>query len=111
MRLAVPAIILSGLLAGCATTTPSAPPPPMPAPPEMRVEYVCDNGETVTVRYFPQQGVGVLVRGGQNTELQQSATPPGFTYSGGPTTLRVADDRLSMTMQVGMMATTACKAR
>jgi hypothetical protein len=88
---------------------PPAPLPP-PAPAEMRVTYRCDNDEQVTVRYFPQQGVAVLVRGGQNTELAQQRTPPGFTYSGGPTTLRVSEDRLSMTMQIGMMANTSCRA-
>ena len=77
----------------------------------MRVAYICDNGEQVSVRFFPQQGIGVLVRGGQNVELQQSSTPPGFTYSGGQTTLRVALDRLTMQMNVGMMATVNCKAR
>lgn len=90
---------------------PIAPSPPVPPPAEMRVPYTCDNGEQVEVRFFPQQGVGVLVRGGQNTELTQSRTPPGFTYSNGQTTLRVADDRLTMQMNVGMMATANCRAR
>lgn len=92
---------------------PPQPPQPLPppAPAEMRVAYLCENGEQVTVRFFPQQGVASLVRGGQNTELTQSLTPPGFTYIGGPTTLRVTDDRLSMTMQIGMMANTSCRAR
>lgn len=96
-------------LAGCGNTPLPTVPPPAPA--EMRVAYVCDNGEQVSVRYFPQQGIAVLMRGGQNIELNGTSTPPGFTYSSGPTTLRVAPDRLTMQMNVGMMATANCKAR
>lgn len=103
------ALITSALLGACGTT----PLPTMPTPPpaEMRVTYVCDNGERVSVRYFLQQGIAVLMRGGQNIELNGTSTPPGFTYNAGPTTLRVAPDRLTMQMNVGMMATANCKAR
>ncbi|TPE60517.1 lysozyme inhibitor [Sandaracinobacter neustonicus] len=93
-------------------TPPVAPPPPTaPTPPaEMRVSYNCSNGEQISVRYFPQQGVASLSRGGQNTELQQQVTPPGFTYTGPSTVLRVADDRMRLTMTVGMMSGTNCTA-
>ena len=100
---------VAGLLAGCAGGG-MAPPPPPAAPAEMRVIYTCDSGERVQVRDFPQQSIAVLERGGQNSELQQSVTPPGFTYSGGQTTLRVAQDRLTMQMSIGMMATASCGA-
>ena len=111
LRAVAIATALGGFLGACASGT-NAPPPMMPpSPAEMRVSYACDNGESVDVRYFPQQGIGVLIRGGQNVELQAASTPPGFTYSSGQTTLRVAPDRLSMTMNVGMMATATCKAR
>ena len=82
-----------------------------PAPAEMRVNYACNNGEQVAVLFSPPQRIGVLVRGGQNVELQGKLTPPGFIYSNGQTTLRVAPDRLRMTMNVGMMATATCTAR
>jgi hypothetical protein len=103
------------LVAACATPSPPPPPPPPPppvAPPsaEMRVNYTCTNGEQVSVRYFPQQGVGVLVRGGQNTELQQQSSPPGFLYVGPSTVLRVQEDRMRMTMTIGNMAATNCTA-
>ena len=104
------ALVAGIIVAGCASSSPPPPvQPPMPA--EMRVNYQCDNVEQVTVRFFPQQGIGVLMRGGQNTELQGQETTPGFTYTNGQTTLRVAPDRLSMTMNVGMMATATCRAR
>ncbi|WP_199554307.1 MliC family protein [Sandaracinobacteroides hominis] len=103
------------LIAACAPKAPPPPPPPPPppmqqAPAEMRVNYSCTNGEQVTVRYFPQQGVGTLVRGGQNIELQQQSSPPGFLYIGAHTVLRVQEDRLRMTMTVGNMAATNCTA-
>ena len=86
-------------------------PPIQPAPPaEMRVSYNCSNGEQISVRYFPQQGVASLSRGGQNTELQQQSTPPGFTYTGPNTVLRVQEDRMRLTMTVGMMSGTNCTA-
>ena len=96
-------------LAACAQTPLPTIQPPAPA--EMRVAYACDNGEQVSVRYFPQQGIAVLERGGQNIEMNGTSTPPGFTYTAGPSTLRVAPDRLTMQINVGMMATANCKAR
>ena len=102
--------VTATLLAGCASGGMAPPPEPPPPPADMRVAYTCDNGESVTVRYFPQQGVASLLRGGQTVELQQSVTPPGYTYSGGQTTLRVAQDRLTMQMTIGMMATANCRA-
>ena len=74
------------------------------------MSYNCANGEQISVRYFPQQGVASLMRGGQTTELQQQATPPGFTYTGPSTVLRVQPDRLRLDMTVGMMAPTRCTA-
>ena len=109
--LAATFVAAAGLLADCASGGMAPPPSPPPvAPAEMRVIYTCDNGERVQVRDFPQQGIAVLERGGQNSELQQSVTPPGFTCSGGQTTLRVAQDRLTMQMSIGMMATASCGA-
>lgn len=108
-HMALAALAAGVLLAGCDRQTP--PPQPAPPPPsaEMRVTYNCDNGETVSVRYFPQQGIGVLTRGGQNVELQQEVTPGGFIYSAPPATkLTVQQDRLRMSMMIGAMAVTQC---
>ncbi|MGL6043751.1 MAG: MliC family protein [Sandaracinobacteroides sp.] len=121
-RLPPALMALAGGLVLAACTTPG-PPPAAPAPPsappsqplpapaaEMRVTYSCTNGETVSVRYFPQQGIGVLVRGGQNTELQQQSSAPGFLYVGPSTVLRVQEDRQRMTMTIGTMAAANCTA-
>jgi hypothetical protein len=95
-----------------APPAPVPPPPtsPPPAPAELRVSYNCSNGEQINVRYFPQQGVASLNRGGSTTELQQQSTPPGFTYTGPSAVLRVQEDRMRLTMTIGMMAATNCSA-
>jgi hypothetical protein len=111
---ALAGIVAALFVAGCQTTPPPPPPPPPPpmvqAPAETRVAYSCSNGEQVAVRFFPQQGIGVLERGGQNVELQQQASPPGFLYVGPQTVLRVSEDRLRVTMTIGNMVATNCTA-
>lgn len=82
---------------------------PMPTPPQTRFEYNCDNGESVAVRFFPQQGVAVLERGGQNVELTQKAGTS--TFTNGQTTVSAGPDRTSIQLQVGMMAATKCGGR
>jgi len=114
---ALSGIAFALLAAGCQASQPPPPPPiaaPLPPPPlppaEMRVAYSCTNGEQVAVRFFPQQGIGVLERGGQNVELQQQSSAPGFLYVGAQTVLRVNEDRLRMTMTIGNMVATNCTA-
>ncbi|MFN3591627.1 MAG: MliC family protein [Thermaurantiacus sp.] len=74
-----------------------------------RTNFACDNDEEIEVRFFPEQGVAVLVRGGETTELQQQRVASGFEYSNGQTTLRGKGEELTMT--VGMMAPTNCTAK
>ncbi len=81
----------------------------MPATPQTRTSFSCDNGETVEVRFFPEQGIAVLVRGGQNTELQGEPVASGFKYSNGQTTIQGKGDTLDL--NVGMMATAKCTAK
>ncbi|MFN7400424.1 MAG: MliC family protein [Sandaracinobacter sp.] len=80
----------------------------LPVTPQTRTSFACDNGETVEVRFFPDQGVAVLVRGGQNTELQSEPVASGFKYSNGQTTIAGKGDEIKL--NVGMMATATCKA-
>ena len=61
------------------------------------------------MRFFPQQGVAVLLRGGQTTELQQQPSGSGFVYSNGPITVRGKGDDLSL--EIGHMVPIACRAR
>lgn len=80
----------------------------LPPTKQSRTSFKCDNDETIEVRFFPDQGIAVLVRGGQNVELQGEPVASGFLYSNGQTTLRGKGQELEMT--VGMMAATKCTA-
>ncbi len=61
------------------------------------------------MRFFPKQGVGVLVRNGRPMELQQQPAASGFVYGNGPTTVRGKGDEL--TMEIGRMVPIRCQAR
>lgn len=100
-----------GGTAGAIRSNNASPPAaqPVPTPPQTRFEYNCDNGESVAVRFFPQQGVAVLERGGQNVELTQKSGTS--TFSNGPTSVMASPDRTTIELQVGMMATTKCAGR
>ena len=81
----------------------------VPATKQSRTTFACDNDETIEVRFFPDQGIAVLVRGGQNVELNQEVMGSGFKYSNGQTTIQGKGDELML--NVGMMATAKCKAK
>ncbi len=80
----------------------------LPVTNESRGTWDCDNGETIELRFFPDQGIAVLVRGGENTELQQERVASGIKYSNGTTTIQGKGDEIIL--NVGMMATTKCLA-
>lgn len=86
------------LAAGCAAPD---------AATERSVNFLCDNGERVALRFFPQQGVGVLVRGGRTLELQQQPAASGFVYSNGTHTVRGKGEDL--VIEVGRMVPLRCK--
>jgi membrane-bound inhibitor of C-type lysozyme len=81
----------------------------LPATRQTRASFTCDNDETIEVRFFPDQGVAVLVRGGENVELNGEPVASGFKYSNGQTTIQGKGDELML--NVGMMATAKCKAK
>jgi membrane-bound inhibitor of C-type lysozyme len=93
---------------------PPAPPPPppgqpMPPPAESRATYRCDDGQQVNVRFFPQQGVAVLERGGQSMELpQQPAPPPAWKF--GTAQNQIEGRGSTMTITVGRMVPINCTA-
>ena len=78
----------------------------VPVTRQMRGEWKCDNDEVVEVRFFPDQGVAVLVRGGQNIEMQQEPVASGFRYVSGPTSIQGKGNEFIL--QVGMMTPTKC---
>lgn len=72
------------------------------------MQFNCNTNETIEMRFFPLQGVGVLVRNGNTMELQQQPTASGFSYTNGPTTVRGKGDELIV--EIGRMAPIRCEA-
>ena len=110
-------VITAGMLTVCAPQGPdmsnvSAPDgvPSVTGEPtdERRVQFACDDGNTIEMRFFPLQGVGVLVRDGTNMELQQQISASGFIYSNGPNTVRGKGDELQL--EIGRRAPIVCQA-
>jgi len=73
------------------------------------VAYTCDNGETLSVRFFPVHGVAVVVRGDDTIELDQKRSGSGFKYSNGSDTIRGKGD--SLTVERDRTAPFQCSAR
>ena len=92
---------LALLLGSCATTPPSGDTATV-----RRVLFSCTNGEKLEVRFFPLQGVAVLVRNGNPIELQQQPSGSGFAYSNGPNTIRGKGNDL--TAEIGRMVPLQC---
>jgi hypothetical protein len=61
------------------------------------------------MRFFPLQGVGVLMRHGKPMELQQQPAASGFLFTSGPHTVRGKGREL--TIEVGRMVSIQCQAR
>ncbi|WP_208108743.1 MliC family protein [Cognatilysobacter terrigena] len=72
------------------------------------MSYSCADGESVSVKFFPAQGVASLKRNGQAIELQQQPVASGFAYSNGPNTIRGKGSELML--EIGRMVPIACKA-
>jgi membrane-bound inhibitor of C-type lysozyme len=101
---AVASSLMSVMLVACTSA-----PPPVPETPMRRIAFHCGNGEEVEMRFFPEQGVGVLVRDGRTMELQQQPVASGFHYSNGPNTVRGKGDEI--TIEIERMVPITCTAR
>ncbi len=97
-------IALASLLAGCQSADYSA-----LSTPQTRVQFRCANGEDIEMRFFPLQGVAVLVRAGTTLELHPQPAASGFVYSDGPTTVRGEGRKL--TIEAAHMDPICCQAR
>jgi membrane-bound inhibitor of C-type lysozyme len=62
------------------------------------VDYECDGGEALSVRFLPAESTAVLIRDGGETRLQQQPTGSGFHYQHGPTEIRGKGDELVVTI-------------
>ena len=52
------------------------------------VDFECDGGEVISVRFLPAASAAVLVRGGDEVRLQQQPAASGFLYLHGATAIR-----------------------
>ena len=76
---------------------------------ERLVDYSCEHGTTMRVRYFADQEKAVVLRDGQALELRQQPAASGVLYTNGRTTLRGKGSEV--TLEVGRMAPLRCVAR
>lgn len=103
-------MLIAATVATCLATACASKPPINDSSPDYReVAFTCSNGPDLSVRFFPAQGVAVLVRNGETMELQQQPSGSGFIYSNGPTTIRGKGDDL--TVEIGRMVPLQCKAK
>ena len=73
-----------------------------------RVQFACSNGESIEMRFFPLQGVAVMVRHGRTIALQQQRSGSGFRYSNGPNTVWGKGEQI--TVEIGRMLPFTCTA-
>ncbi len=97
------AIFAAGCTANLSTGAPSSADPAV-----NEVAFSCTNGESLTVRFIAASETAVLVRHGDEIELQQQPSGSGFIYSNGPNTIRGKGDAL--TVEIGRMVPIHCTA-
>jgi membrane-bound inhibitor of C-type lysozyme len=109
MKRVVGMLSVVGLLVACAPGAESGSPDIAVKPTKvLEVAFTCSQGESLSVRFFPDQGVAVLVRNGDTIELQQQPSASGFIYSNGPNTIRGKGDDL--TVELGRRVPIQCRA-
>lgn len=70
----------------------------LPPTPQRRVSFSCADGEAIEVRFFPEQGIAVLVRDGKTTELNGDRVASGYSYTGGEINIRGKGEELTLTV-------------
>jgi membrane-bound inhibitor of C-type lysozyme len=86
--------------AGCAISTSSHPSRSQsPYRNERRtVQYFCNDGERLTVRFDPARGIAVVERGESEMELRQEPSGSGFRYGNARAEIRGQGDELIFEM-------------
>ena len=72
------------------------------------VDFECDGGETLSVRFLPAASLAVLVRGGDELRLEQQPAASGFHYRHGATAIRGKGDELIV--EIGRRVPLRCTA-
>ena len=104
-------LLSSGVLAVAALTGCASQPPALQAFSEptdrSSMQFACGNGEKVEMQFYPEQGMGVLLRSGWTVDLPRQAAASGYAYSNGPTTVLGKGNEL--TIQIGHLAPIWCR--
>lgn len=103
MRMSCTAALAACLACACGTLPGGAPDGDV-----REVAFSCADGSAVTVRFHTADERAVLVRNGDEIELQQQPSASGFIYSNGPNTIRGKGDELIL--EIGRMMPIQCQA-
>ncbi|MBM9535861.1 MliC family protein [Desulfobulbus alkaliphilus] len=104
MKTLIAATMVTLLAAGC-TSTPSI---STSSTEVQEVRFNCTDGQSLAVRFFPAQGVAVLVRNRETMELHEQVSGSGFIYSDGSTAIRGKSNDL--TVEIGDQVPLRCMA-
>ena len=86
------AIGMAAGLGGCAAGAPQA-----ESPGGVRdVDYECDGGQTLAVRFLTAESVAILRRGDDEIRLAQQPAGSGFLYAHGPNSIRGKGEELTV---------------
>lgn len=101
------AALLAACMASACSAVPDAPAPSAAAGEVREVAFACDGGQSLAVRFHPDERA-VLLRNGEEIELRQQVSGSGFIYGNGPTTIRGKGEDL--TVEIGRMVPIRCRA-
>lgn len=76
---------------------------------EMEVSFTCTGGESLSVRFFPNQEKAILIRNGETIELQQEPAASGFRYSNSNKSTTISGKGNNLTVTIGRMTPLECQ--
>jgi membrane-bound inhibitor of C-type lysozyme len=78
---------------------------------EIEVAFTCTGGESLAVRFFPNQEKAMLIRNGETIELQQERAASGFRYSNSNKSTTISGKGKDLTVTIGRMTPLECQAK
>ena len=75
------------------------------------VAFTCTGGESLSVRFLPNQEKAILSRNGETIELQQEPAASGFRYSNSNKSTTISGKGEHLTVTIGRMTPLECKAK
>ncbi len=80
----------------------------LPPTVQSRTRFTCADGSAIELRFFPEQGVAVLLRNGGSQELQAEPAGEAYRYRGDGVLVEGKDNSLNLT--IGTTPDIACTA-